>query len=49
MIAPADTVERQRMSPASVAHAAASYQGAIRWERYGWAAGLSALCTCWRW
>ena len=45
MIAPADSAERQRTSSASVAHAAASYQGAIRWDRYGWAVGVSAVCT----
>ncbi len=45
IIAPAEAGTRQRMSPAGLAQAAAGYQGAIRWDRYGRAVGLSVACT----
>jgi two-component system, OmpR family, sensor histidine kinase KdpD len=45
IIAPADGGAQQRARAGSVAEAAAAYQGAIRWDRYGWAVGVSAACT----
>src|SRR5487761_104811 len=44
IIAPADGAVRQRADAASVAQPD-GYQGVIPWERYGWAAGVSAACT----
>jgi two-component system, OmpR family, sensor histidine kinase KdpD len=44
VIAPADGATRQRPSSASP-NQAANYQGAIHWDRYGWAVGLSVACT----
>src|SRR5579863_2762207 len=44
IIAPADGAVRQRADAASVAQPDA-YQGAIPWERYAWATGVSAACT----
>jgi two-component system sensor histidine kinase KdpD len=44
VIAPADGAARQRADAASVAQPA-RYQGPIPWERYGWAAGVTAACT----
>ena len=44
IIAPADGAVRQRTDSASVAQPD-GYQGAIPWERYGGAVGLSAACT----
>ncbi len=45
MIAPADGGVRDRPGPASVAQATEGFQGAIRWDRYGWAVGVSAAST----
>jgi two-component system, OmpR family, sensor histidine kinase KdpD len=44
IIAPADGAARQR-APAATADQAANYQGAIHWDRYGWAVGLTVACT----
>ncbi|HTX05243.1 MAG TPA: sensor histidine kinase KdpD [Steroidobacteraceae bacterium] len=43
VIAPADREAKQRASSATVDQA--SYQGAIHWDRYGWAVGLTVACT----
>ena len=44
VIAPADEAVRQRMNSPS-ADQAAGYQKAIRWNRYGWAVGVSVAST----
>jgi two-component system, OmpR family, sensor histidine kinase KdpD len=44
IIAPADGGVRPRAHSASAAEAA-SYRGAIHWDRYGWAGGLTVACT----
>ena len=44
IITPADAGVRQRTDFASTAQAA-GYQNATRWDRYGWAAGVSVACT----
>jgi two-component system sensor histidine kinase KdpD len=45
MIAPADGGVRDRPSATRGAQDTAHYQGAIRWDRYGWAVGVSAAST----
>jgi two-component system sensor histidine kinase KdpD len=44
VIAPADGAVPPRTDAASVTQPV-EYQGAIPWERYGWAVGLSVACT----
>jgi two-component system sensor histidine kinase KdpD len=44
VIAPADSTVRQRTNTAS-ADPATGYQGGTHWDRYGWAAGVTAACT----
>jgi two-component system sensor histidine kinase KdpD len=44
IIAPTDGPERQRATSPSTTDAA-GYQKVIRWDRYGWATGLTAACT----
>jgi two-component system, OmpR family, sensor histidine kinase KdpD len=44
IIAPADGAARRPADSAGVADAA-SYQGTIHWDRYGWAAGVTVACT----
>ena len=45
IITPAEGGARQQASPVSVAEATGSHQGAIRWDRYGGAVGVSVACT----
>ncbi|HEV2269884.1 MAG TPA: sensor histidine kinase KdpD [Steroidobacteraceae bacterium] len=44
VIAPSDAAVRQRRDSAGVGQPDA-YQGTIGWQRYGWAAGVTAACT----
>jgi two-component system sensor histidine kinase KdpD len=44
VIAPADSIVRQRTSTASLDQTAGN-QGVTHWDRYGWATALSAACT----
>jgi len=44
IVAPPDGAVQQRTDSASIAQPA-GYRAAIPWERYGWAAGVTAACT----
>src|SRR6185437_14387642 len=45
IIAPTDAAARRPRTPSVGTAEAAGYQKPIRWDRYGWAAGVTLACT----